>query len=805
MGLFKKEKNDYIQPSKATKVMTLNKVLANKYVLISLVLIIDVLFFIGYQAFINVCVGIKMVFEQEMSFFSIFTAEHLLSVNWRLVRKYIYIYLAIIIIHNAFFIYQIRTNLGMEAFNKGQKGTRRWAIKKEIKEEYLTIDERDTPYEGMPGTVISCFDGKSYIDQDQVNNLYQGTTRSGKDENFIYKSIETYSRAEIKPSIVLTDIRLDMYPAAYALLTSRGYDCRLMNFIDPQKSIGNNELKPVVVEMKRGNIGDAELMCHSLCYSMFYADGVPTTGDQKFFLDTATQLTSAACLAHIFDCLDDDKRLNASRLEKWEDKQKYFASLNVMDKELAREKYCGTLKGLNKQEDILSKVDAIPIEEAFIPSTKNEKKINIPSVINAFTSLARQKINKEGDTLLDLYFEARPDGDRAKLLYTSTEVAGDKTKGNILSSALSKLLTYTYTNIQKMSVRETMNLEELGYGDKPIALFIGLPFYDHSKDFMVSMLMRQIFFINAKKSSSMPYSRCTRPIKHILNEFGNLPPIAEMDMMISAGLGAWISYDLYIQSDAQLEDKYGTAAATIKENCSNHFFIKSANENTTESFSRVLGNETITEANRMGHKLALDKTITETFGSHALLDANQLMDFMEGESAVMRFMKRRNLKKKKIRPMPIYNSVDTSMDFKARWEYMLDLFPQGKTINDVPYCQDEDIDMADYMWDWKRVLKLLENKVVTAGDEALRASKKEKEKVADTSEKTYGDLKGAALLHSYLSKTLGKDYQEQYNLHKDTSVADMETIIQDADISVAEKNNIFRMIGEGISNYGVVH
>ena len=804
MSLFKKEKNDYIQPSQATKIMTLNKILANKYVLITLILVIDILIFIGYQAAINIGLGIRMTLSNEMSFFSIFTAEHLLKSNWAVIRKHVHIYLILIVINNAILIYKVRTSHGMDAFNKGQKGTRRWATIKEIKEEYLEIDDREKPYKGMPGTVISCFKGKSYIDQDQVNNLYRGTTRSGKDENFIYKSIETYSRAEIQPSLVITDIRLDMYPAAYKLLTSRGYDCRLMNFINPLNSIGNNELKPIVTEMKRGNIGDAELMCHSLCYSMFYADGAPNTGDGKFFLDTATQLTSAACLAHISDCLDDDKRLNATRLEKWENKQKIFAALLPGKKESAREKYYDALKDLKASEDILSLVDVIPIEEEFIPSTENEKKINIPSVINAFTELAKQKINKDGDTLLDLYFNARPDGDRAKLLYTSTEVSGDKTKGNILATALSKLLTYTYTNIKKMAMRETMDLEELGYGDKPIALFIGLPFYDHSKDFMVSMLMRQIFFINAKKSSTMPYSRCSRPIKHILNEFGNLPAIAEMDMMISAGLGAWISYDLYIQSDSQLEEKYGTAAETIKENCSNHFFIKSANEKTTESFSRVLGNETITEANRMGSKLALDKTITETFGAHALLDANQLMDFMEGESAVMRFMKRRNLKGEKIRPMPIYNSADAGMDFKARWKYMLDLFPQGKTIADadVPNYKDEDINMEDYMWDWRRVLKLLGNDVDT---KETTVPQKEKEKVEAYQSITYGELKSASLLHSYLSKSLGSKYQEEYGLQKSTSIADMETIIQDADISETVKNNVFRMIREGSSNYAMVH
>ena len=62
-------------------------------------------------------------------------------------------------------------------------------------------------------------------------------------------------------------------------------------------------------------------------------------------------------------------------------------------------------------------------------------------------------------TQLDVYFQKRPAGDRAKAIYASIEVSGDKTKGSIFSQALTKLNIYMYENITKMTARSTFDLE----------------------------------------------------------------------------------------------------------------------------------------------------------------------------------------------------------------------------------------------------------------------------------------------------------------------------------------------------------
>lgn len=74
--------------------------------------------------------------------------------------------------------------------------------------------------------------------------------------------------------------------------------------------------------------------------------------------------------------------------------------------------------------------------------------------------------------------------DRAKMKYASVEVTGDRTKGSIYSEMLSKLTLFTYQSLARMTAESTIDLESVGFGDRPKAIFIGVPDYDKSKNFL---------------------------------------------------------------------------------------------------------------------------------------------------------------------------------------------------------------------------------------------------------------------------------------------------------------------------------
>ena len=61
---------------------------------------------------------------------------------------------------------------------------------------------------------------------------------------------------------------------------------------------------------------------------------------------------------------------------------------------------------------------------SFVLSNDNENKINMYSIYNTFATLSATQINSKKNAL-DLYFESRPEGNRARLKYATIGAAGD--------------------------------------------------------------------------------------------------------------------------------------------------------------------------------------------------------------------------------------------------------------------------------------------------------------------------------------------------------------------------------------------
>jgi len=73
----------------------------------------------------------------------------------------------------------------------------------------------------------------------------------------------------------------------------------------------------------------------------------------------------------------------------------------------------------------------------------------------------------------------------------------------------------------------------------------------------------------------------------------------------------------------------------------------------------------------------MDKKVSKHIELMPLLNPNDLMEFIPGESAVVHVMKRQDLKRKKVKPKPIFNTEDTIL--KYRYEYL----PEFDTTNSL--------------------------------------------------------------------------------------------------------------------------
>ena len=107
------------------------------------------------------------------------------------VTKWIYLGIVLLmLIVDAVTVYQFKVAYSEEQLNQGQKGVSRWTTNEEMTAQYTESPDRDRPFPGHGGTIVSRIGKKLYIDDSLTNNLIIGITRSGKGEMFVVPSID---------------------------------------------------------------------------------------------------------------------------------------------------------------------------------------------------------------------------------------------------------------------------------------------------------------------------------------------------------------------------------------------------------------------------------------------------------------------------------------------------------------------------------------------------------------------------------------------------------------------------------------
>ncbi len=542
----------------------------------------------------------------------------------------------------------------------------------------------------------------------------------------MYKTIDVYSRAEKKHSLIVCDPKLENYKSSYQTLIDRGYEVHLLNFDNPLFSMGYNPLSMIIELYKNDEKAASFAMARSLAYSIFHAKSESNT--EPVWKNTATDLFTALIIAVMSDLLALDRIENEERNRYYLDKTAGYEKLDEKEQELCRNRIQKDIE--NGYDPILDKgLKGIPSEYVFERCTEHEKQITIYNIILFFSEMVRKKVDEQSfRTALDDYFSSRDKMDFAKLKHATIESASERTKGSVYTNMLSYLGVFIDENIAKMTAESSINLADIGFGEKPIAIFLGIPDYDKSTHFIASIFIRQVYFILAKKATNTPSQKCRIPVRFICDEFGNMPEIEAIDELVTVGNGRNIGFDFYVQSytqlfklygdNAQTCDEfgnmpeieaidelvtvgngrnigfdfyvqsytqlfklYGDNAQTIIDNCANEIYVRSGDPETIENLSKKLGTTTYIDVQRTGEKLSLKKNYVEIPTDKPLMSTEKLELLLEGECIVTRKLKRKDLQGEDIRPTPIFNSVENGTRFLYRYEYLTKTFPNPSEID----------------------------------------------------------------------------------------------------------------------------
>ncbi|WP_336123462.1 VirD4-like conjugal transfer protein, CD1115 family [Enterococcus faecium] len=643
----------------------------------------------------------------------------------------------------------------------GQKGDNRLMTLKEIQQIYPQIPDAKGSFPGYGGIPITHYKKYWYIQTDTVNTCIIGTSRSGKGQIEVLATIDNLSRAERQSSMVVNDPKTELYVASKDELEARGYDVYAFNITDPLQSMSDNPLVLIVKYWKRGDIDTATQLTNTFTNTIYYD---ANASDNKYFNENAQKAVNALIFALLeqADQTGDYSKLTPNNLIEllseiggfnyYPDPDNEFKQLNALDEfmnqlppgNIAKKQYGATKIGSDKAKgNILSTAitglnpfTLTKIAKMTSQSTIDYKSVGFPKYLDLklHESLLNQRIGVEfyhdgkkfheervkvgykgfceinfdchleqGDQVCLKYDHQRKEYvawyefSQRELKDEEGNIVYRKKRGETHLPEWEKEAVLTLDEDKSNLLVESIRMH---YTDKPMAIFMLTPDYDPSNHIVVSIFLSQLYKELSTQCVKTKGDKCHRRIHFILDEFGNMPAMDNMEGIMTVTAGRNMLWDLFIQSYKQLRAKYGEDNADIiKENCQTHIYIMSSNTDTIEEFSQNVGNKTVEQENSTINALGMNTHINRNVDSDRILPPERIRSLLKGETIVLAPLKREDLKGNKIRPYPIFNSEKTNSPYA--YQYLEDFDTLGRTIHDIDiYCTHADLDLKALQIDY---------------------------------------------------------------------------------------------------------
>jgi type IV secretion system protein VirD4 len=203
----------------------------------------------------------------------------------------------------------------------------------------------------------------------------------------------------------------------------------------------------------------------------------------------------------------------------------------------------------------------------------------------------------EGKTMpLNQYIERLADTHPAKGMFGVAQVAPSKTSGSFFTAALATLRLFIVENIYAMTSASDFVLKDTG--SKKQAIFIILP-DDRVTFYSLASLFVYQLYVALTEAADQRGGRLKNRVNFYLDEFGNFTAIPSFSNLLTVGGGRGCRFNLFVQSLAQIVNKYGREEAEIiTDNCHTWVYLMTANTDTAERLVKKLGHYTTSSYSR---------------------------------------------------------------------------------------------------------------------------------------------------------------------------------------------------------------
>jgi len=436
-------------------------------------------------------------------------------------------------------------------------GSARFSSTSEIKKYFIKEKISNIKEAGFP---IWYSKNLKYVwfDKQTPHYVYLGSTGSGKSVTAVIPTCSFIATAKKnKRSVFITDPKGEIYHTTSKMFKDNGYQVLTIDFRNPELSNKINILEPIILEFEQ-HIENEKLLKES------------TDDNQKLIFNNKSMYHYA-----------ETNRLITS-----------LATMVMQEKGYIKDPFWN-----NSAKNLLEGLLGFFLEEYKLGNIVREQ-ITMTS-IRKFQNSSMEENNFE---IFKAYIDDKEYGNKSKDSLTSILSASDNTYKSITAVFGEKMAIFDDVNVANVTSCSDFSFDILGI--KPTALFVIVPDEDKTYYTLVTIIVGLLYRELVKSANNRENKKLKVEIDWLLDEFGNCPPLADIESIVSVARSRGMRFQFFIQSLSQLDNIYGKEVAQIiLDNCG-LVYLKTNTQETAEAISKRLGKKTI-ESNSVSQSISI--------------------------------------------------------------------------------------------------------------------------------------------------------------------------------------------------------
>lgn len=450
------------------------------------------------------------------------------------------------------------------------------------------------------------------------HELYVGTTGSGKTTGCVEPQLRAISSQKNKPNLFITDPKGELFDRNAQHLKDNGYQTYVLNFKD---FLHSDHWNPLL------EIYDTQMKICSFSRNVTMRtgklkEGLTLMGDREKFSTCWIEFDGMAFP-------------DGESFEKYRNFEVDFieAKVDSLLNQLA-----------NMMIEVQSRVDRTwetgaqnllkGIIQCMLEDATDENSgftrdmMNFRTIYQYYNALKTPILTQQTD--LHNHHLLKNKSEKAKALLAVALGNAERTMMSYCGVFDTSTKDWFQGHIYSLTPDTTISLDN--QKDKPFAIFLITRDYEKS-DFQIAGLFTDWVYRQMVEKADRDGS--DRALHFLLDEFGNIPRIENIENKISTARSRNIWFHLVVQSYAQIDNVYNVTspltATIIRDSCNSQIFLGAINYETKEIFSRDCGKHSIPSID------SVLKTDINTIVDVPLIPISSLDLVQPGEMYIKRF------------------------------------------------------------------------------------------------------------------------------------------------------------------------